>query len=434
MNEKELERIYLAVPFDEKDQAKALGARWDEAAKSWYVPFGVNPASFHRWRAEGARQRLPQANPVAEFAAALAAAGLILKDTPIMDGRLHRVPVDGDRAGQRSGAYAGHLDAYPGGYIENFKTGDKRNWKAVMPADALGPLERAILVEQTAARRAARESELQAIHAETIRLLEAHFAVSAPAPDDHPYLEAKCVRPHGAHIDRTGPLEIAAGRAKPQKWSAKGNLLIPIRDIDGGLIGAQSIDAEGRKFFPRGARLVGGMHRIGTQDTDPIVIVEGYATGATIHELTGFAVLVAFNAGNLQAVALSVRAAHPDARIVIAGDNDHHKPRELGAAGQPIANVGRVAAEEAATSVSGYALVPTFRPGDACTDWNDLAQSQGALVFARQWQAGMAEAERRLEAKIIAAAREQAEGADRNGDRKRPASSRGALAVTILRR
>ena len=430
MKEKHPERAYLAVPFDEKDQAKALGARWDKAVKSWYIPFGGDPVSFERWRAEGARQRSPQADPLGEFAVALAAAGLILKGAPIMDGRIHRVPVDGDRAGQRSGAYAGHLDAYPGGYIENFKTGEKRNWKSAMPADALGPSERARLVEQTAARRAARGGELQAIHAETLRLLEAHLAVSAPAPDGHPYLVAKCVRPHGALINRTGPLEIVAGRAKPQKWSAKGDLLIPIRDIDGGLTGAQSIDAKGRKFFPRGARLVGGMHRIGTQDTDPIVIVEGYATGATIHETTGFAVLVAFNAGNLQAVALSVRAAHPDARIVIAGDNDHHKPRELGASGQPIANVGRVAAEEAATSVGGYALVPTFAPDDACTDWNDLAQSQGALVFARQWQAGMAVAERRLEAKIIAAAREEAgqkaptETAIENGQHLRVARSR----------
>ena len=31
MNEKQLERIYLAVSFGEKDEAKALGARRDKA-------------------------------------------------------------------------------------------------------------------------------------------------------------------------------------------------------------------------------------------------------------------------------------------------------------------------------------------------------------------------------------------------------------------
>ena len=48
MSEKQLERIYLAVPFDEKDQAKALGARWDKAVKAWYIPSGVKPALFDR--------------------------------------------------------------------------------------------------------------------------------------------------------------------------------------------------------------------------------------------------------------------------------------------------------------------------------------------------------------------------------------------------
>ena len=34
MSEKDNERTYLAVPFSEKDEAKALGARWDMAVKS----------------------------------------------------------------------------------------------------------------------------------------------------------------------------------------------------------------------------------------------------------------------------------------------------------------------------------------------------------------------------------------------------------------
>ena len=38
MSETQHERTYLAVPFGEKDEAKALGARWDMAVKSWYIP------------------------------------------------------------------------------------------------------------------------------------------------------------------------------------------------------------------------------------------------------------------------------------------------------------------------------------------------------------------------------------------------------------
>lgn len=45
---------YLNVPFEEKEQAKALGARWDSARKMWFVPREVvdtpdGYAKFARW-------------------------------------------------------------------------------------------------------------------------------------------------------------------------------------------------------------------------------------------------------------------------------------------------------------------------------------------------------------------------------------------------
>lgn len=46
-------RVDLRVPFSDKDQAKALGARWDAAAKTWYVPSGVDKAPFAEWIEEG---------------------------------------------------------------------------------------------------------------------------------------------------------------------------------------------------------------------------------------------------------------------------------------------------------------------------------------------------------------------------------------------
>lgn len=39
----------LKVPFNEKDQAKALGARWNAEAKQWYVPQGIDAAPFAKW-------------------------------------------------------------------------------------------------------------------------------------------------------------------------------------------------------------------------------------------------------------------------------------------------------------------------------------------------------------------------------------------------
>lgn len=44
--------IYLQVPYNEKDQAKDLGARWDPAAKAWFIPPGVPSEPFVRWRAK----------------------------------------------------------------------------------------------------------------------------------------------------------------------------------------------------------------------------------------------------------------------------------------------------------------------------------------------------------------------------------------------
>ena len=41
--------INLKVPFNEKDQAKSLGARWNAEAKLWYVPQGIDAAPFEKW-------------------------------------------------------------------------------------------------------------------------------------------------------------------------------------------------------------------------------------------------------------------------------------------------------------------------------------------------------------------------------------------------
>jgi|LakMenEpi03Aug12_release.lakeMendotaPanAssembly.Ray.scaffolds.fasta_scaffold6272585_1 hypothetical protein len=42
----------LDVPYDEKDEAKKLGARWDPDLKKWFVPRGVSTSPFQRWMAK----------------------------------------------------------------------------------------------------------------------------------------------------------------------------------------------------------------------------------------------------------------------------------------------------------------------------------------------------------------------------------------------
>jgi len=48
-NKNNNEITYLHVPFDQKDQAKALGARWNGTEKKWFVPAGVPIKPFSRW-------------------------------------------------------------------------------------------------------------------------------------------------------------------------------------------------------------------------------------------------------------------------------------------------------------------------------------------------------------------------------------------------
>jgi exodeoxyribonuclease VII large subunit len=47
-------RIDLSVPYARKEEAKALGARWDSSQKLWYVPAGTDLRGFdQRWFPSG---------------------------------------------------------------------------------------------------------------------------------------------------------------------------------------------------------------------------------------------------------------------------------------------------------------------------------------------------------------------------------------------
>ncbi|MCK7501539.1 MAG: exodeoxyribonuclease VII large subunit [Comamonadaceae bacterium] len=47
------EPTYLVTKYAEREQVKALGARWDAARKSWYVPAGRDLEPFTRWLPAG---------------------------------------------------------------------------------------------------------------------------------------------------------------------------------------------------------------------------------------------------------------------------------------------------------------------------------------------------------------------------------------------
>ncbi|MDB5975047.1 MAG: hypothetical protein JWR07_1807 [Nevskia sp.] len=324
-------------------------------------------------------QPLNVQDAIREFGDVLQEAGLVLDGLPDMDDRLHRVTVEGDKGRERSGAYVGHLDAWPAGYVQNFRAGIKRNWKFSKGGLQLSAEERRQLQAETQRRQQEREAERQRLHERTAarlwRMVRAHAFRQAPI--DHPYLVAKGLA--------TSPRPLQ---------DRDGNLAIMAYDIGGKLWSMQRIGPDGRKRFLHDGR-INGLHHVmrgrGWQYIDarrPLVIAEGWATGETIARLTGATVVVAFSSWNLEIVATEYRARFPKTLIVIAGDNDHRKPMEIGPDGQSKRNVGREAAETAAAAVKGYAVLPEFAPDENGSDWNDRMRRYGAALVKLELLAG----------------------------------------------
>jgi len=131
---------------------------------------------------------------------------------------------------------------------------------------------------------------------------------------------------------------------------SRGSLVLPVRDLDGGLHGLQFIDGDGNKRFLTGTNKKGHFCPIG-DFTDPaglVGIAEGYATGVSCHMASKAPVLVAFDACNLEPVALVTRSRYPQAQIVIFGDDDLDNRQ----------NPGRIKALAAARAVGGRAVFP----------------------------------------------------------------------------
>lgn len=384
------DRTYLAVPYDEKDDAKQLGAKWDRQAKAWYVPAGVDLEAFMPWLpAKGSVHIAVDADPAAQFAEAMRECGLRPDGAIEMDGQMHRVPVEGDKGKERSGAYVGYRDGLPAGFIQNFKTGVKTTWKAAGPAAVLGAEDRARMAAEAAQKRHERAVERERLYERTAQEVDAIWTAATPV-QAHPYLAEKGVRSHGLRQGIEGQVvTVQDAEGQDRDISIAGRLFVPVMDADGRRTSLQFIDAAGSKMFMPNSRVEGGHFVIGDlARPGPVLIAEGYATAATLHELTGLPAAVAFNAGNLAPVAQELRARSPDRPIYIAGDNDHRREAQ----GKP--NVGREKAEQAAAAIGGFTLLPTFAEHDGGSDWNDLARSEGGEVARRQFMAAIAVAER----------------------------------------
>ncbi|WHZ12497.1 MAG: DNA primase, phage-associated [Burkholderiaceae bacterium] len=173
------------------------------------------------------------------------------------------------------------------------------------------------------------------------------------------------------------------------RFAADGWLLVPVRNEVGELVNLQRIapakpsDGAPDKLFLKGGRKRGCWHWCG----DPagaavLMLAEGYATAASVHEATGRPVAVAFDAGNLAHVAKALHKRHPAALIVIAGDDDVQTHARSGA------NPGRDKAAAAARAVRGLAVFPEQLP-EGGSDFNDLHQAAGLDAVREQIEASI---------------------------------------------
>lgn len=283
----------------------------------------------------------------ATFVQAIRDAGIAIDepDRITADGKLTRFHVEGDRRGSRNG-WAVLFDDAGGmaGSFGHWRGGASGTWR--MGRGILAPAERQRLREANAKAIHQHEAERER-RAETAAARAATlWSQAGAAHPAHPYLVRKRIRPHG--IRQLGD-----------------KLVIPARDATGKLWTLEFIYPDGDKRFLSGGRKRGCYFGMGcvTLERREFCVAEGFATGASIHEATGKAVAVAFDAGNLEPVARALHAKYPDAAITVCADNDTRTP----------GNPGLTKATAAARAVGGYVAIPPA----GFNDFNDAAVAEG---------------------------------------------------------
>jgi phage/plasmid primase-like uncharacterized protein len=250
----------------------------------------------------GGPWRLP--TPVAldeQIRTAMAAAGIKPPAAIEIDGKLHRYQTGskGQPGHDKPGWYVFFPDGVPAGMFGDWRTGQSQTWRADIGRE-LTVDEHAAVIRRQAEAKTARDAKA-ASAADSVDLIWSQAGAASP---DHPYLVRKGVRPHGLRI------------------TGDGRLMAPLFGEDGALSSLQYIDADGGKLYHPGGATGGKYWSVGVIEGDLIYLAEGFATAATIHEVTGKPCIVAYSASNLVPVTGSVAAAYPSARLVIVADND----------------------------------------------------------------------------------------------------------------
>ncbi|MGF6806063.1 putative P-loop ATPase/phage/plasmid primase-like uncharacterized protein [Paraburkholderia sp. Clong3] len=321
-------------------------------------------------------QPIPVANVVAvisQFVDAMAAQDIQVDPADIIaDGKIHRIRVGDDRG--KNGWYKLVCDDRPAGMFgcnKRYGNDVKFTWKSSEKAKPMTGEERRALRERMQEKARQREEEDRIRHAKAAELANVVFDGAREVTGaEHPYLARKGVQSHGLRVGAWEKLNPNTGELSLIEKDA---LLVPIRDERKAIHSLQAIfpDSDNRlqrdKDYLTDGDKRGRFYVIGkpltVNDKMVVLICEGYATGASLHEATDHAVIVAFDAPNLMPVAQVVRDRFPAATIVMCADNDQWTLT-------PINNPGVTRATEAAKAVGGRVAFPPFTDADGTTDEN----------------------------------------------------------------
>jgi len=262
-----------------------------------------------------------------------------------IDGQLHRFSTKG-RARDDSGWYIVFPDEPIAGRFGCWRDQIDAPFRADVGRE-LTVAEQMISARRQNEARERRDAERKRKAEVAASTVEAIWANAiAPSPD-HPYLKRKGIQAHGARM---------TGDAR---------LIVPLFGPDGSLSSLQYI-GEDKRYHP-GAVTRGCSWTLGEIDDGTIFVAEGFATAATIHEVSGRPAVIAYSANNLPAIVGQLREQHGDQRdLVIVADND-------------ASGVGLNKADEAAARYGARIVMPP-ELGDA-NDYHLAGHDLHALLF-----------------------------------------------------
>lgn len=350
------EKYILAVPYEEKDQAKALGAEWDKDGKFWYCQESEKD-KFFQWDIKNVENKVKYDIPLnieEEFLNSIKSAG-VLENTVIADGQKHRIAVDGDKGKEQSGFYVLHADGVANGYFMNNRTGEEIKWNSKEHSyNSMTAEEKAEMKALYQARKAEREQEDKILTEKAEKALYAKF-MNKEAINEHTYLSNKMIEP---------TRNIYAGNDN--------TITVPLYNVEGRLKSAQYISEDGEKRFAKNTNKVGAFHVVDGNAADlksatSIIIAEGYATAASINEAVkepGLKVIAAMSANNIEHTVKAITDKYPAINIVIAADNDLNNK---------IGNIGLNAANAVADKYKNVTVtVPKINGKAVAGDFNDI--------------------------------------------------------------